>query len=1161
MSTEIQKYFVFVTLLVVLSVPTATFGQTLVQRTENFDVDPEWDAVGTVTEGLGDDNNFGYQPSPANAAGGASPGEMGGQVTRYQKAYYADHIGNLDPSVDAFSMRAVLPTRRNNASIGFFDADSSLIEPWKDFIGISWDGVGFRLRTFGERSGYGFFTAAEGVPFNYELTYDPALNGGNGQVFVRLNYETVNPFTFQTDVVDESLTYNVPNGLKDMAANFDHWGLMADYNGQGTTHDTTIYLDDVEYTALDIQPGDSTLDVSPLGVRDWADADQWVGGPPDQTAILGFHDRATSLMVTGSETVTGVKFNNDNAVVVGGPGTLVLDDASTVAIDVSDSDSNAATAITHQFQVHVDFKDPATITAAEGTVLEFNNLVTSNGNDISTAGSGTVNFNNVVDLDGGTLANSGLAVGSGIIEGNLAQTSTGTLSIQGGSSAGLTVTGHASLGGTLEVTLAEGYTPSVGDVVEILSAATVSGAFDAISLPEGTAWDVTGLDGGGSLSIVAVPEPAAWVLLGCAGFLTGWRRRGLLPVVLCCVAIFSLGAADRCEAAVRYENFNSDPGWEAVETVRPGVAGDANDYGFKNSDNTGDLRVGQTTGGGEAGGEMTREIKSYYADDIGEADPSTTILQMAGQMFFPGARPGNLMLGWFDKDEDWTQDADGLGGIPRHWIGLEFDGARPQLRSMGERSDYILPGNSAPVAAPFEYLVTMDPVGLDGDPDITGVINGHQFSWNGSRFSSSIVDSLNNFDRFGLLSPATGTFHDNRAYIDDVTYTDDSAPVLTSEWSTSGVGSYISPYNWDSKQVPMTTAHTARFGSAAGGPSSVGLNHDFKIRGIEFDGENNYSLSGSGKVTLDNRSILLPSIEVTCGSATHEIQLGIELLANTTVAVANGATLELDGNVNLGGNTVTSSGAGVLLFNNNTTSGAPGTVDNTARLGGGGTVNGTLNNNAGGVVAPGAGTGTLSIAENYSQSASATLDIEVGGTTADEFDLLAVSGTAALGGDLEISLADGFTPAGGDSFEVLAAGSISGAFANVASGSRLNVTDGSFQVSYGSGSAFSPGSVVLSAFQGATGGLTGDYNGNGQVDAADYTFWADNVGNTDTLLNDLIGGEIGAAHYQQWKENYGNMGTGSGAAAAVPEPTALVLVIMGLVVTVVRRGLAGCGPC
>jgi hypothetical protein len=69
--------------------------------------------------------------------------------------------------------------------------------------------------------------------------------------------------------------------------------------------------------------------------------------------------------------------------------------------------------------------------------------------------------------------------------------------------------------------------------------------------------------------------------------------------------------------------------------------------------------------------------------------------------------------------------------------------------------------------------------------------------------------------------------------------------------------------------------------------------------------------------------------------------------------------------------------------------------------------------------------------------------------------------------------------------------------------------------------------------------VPGDYNGNGVVDTADYAVWRDNVGGS-TLPNRVSGiaGPIGQLDYDAWKARFGNT-SGSGGAAAVPEPATI----------------------
>ena len=92
--------------------------------------------------------------------------------------------------------------------------------------------------------------------------------------------------------------------------------------------------------------------------------------------------------------------------------------------------------------------------------------------------------------------------------------------------------------------------------------------------------------------------------------------------------------------------------------------------------------------------------------------------------------------------------------------------------------------------------------------------------------------------------------------------------------------------------------------------------------------------------------------------------------------------------------------------------------------------------------------------------------------------------------------------------------------------------------------------------------IRGDYNQNGKVDAADYAVWRDNVGTTNVLPNDFVGGTIGAAQYSQWRSHFGESSlAGSGAMSSdvshaitvVPEPGAILLLIASAPALLIRR--------
>lgn len=88
--------------------------------------------------------------------------------------------------------------------------------------------------------------------------------------------------------------------------------------------------------------------------------------------------------------------------------------------------------------------------------------------------------------------------------------------------------------------------------------------------------------------------------------------------------------------------------------------------------------------------------------------------------------------------------------------------------------------------------------------------------------------------------------------------------------------------------------------------------------------------------------------------------------------------------------------------------------------------------------------------------------------------------------------------------------------------------------------------------------LTGDYNEDGRVDAADYTVWRDVEGEEVVLANRGPGitGPISADDYGVWVDNYGEFSLDAlepSSSTGVPEPTAAVVAWLGILGLAIRR--------
>jgi hypothetical protein len=130
-------------------------------------------------------------------------------------------------------------------------------------------------------------------------------------------------------------------------------------------------------------------------------------------------------------------------------------------------------------------------------------------------------------------------------------------------------------------------------------------------------------------------------------------------------------------------------------------------------------------------------------------------------------------------------------------------------------------------------------------------------------------------------------------------------------------------------------------------------------------------------------------------------------------------------------------------------------------LGGGGFVNAVVTNF--GTIDPGPAASALVFASNLVLESSSVLNFQVGGyTPASEYGDIVLSNGVNLAGSLAVTLINDFVPTPGSSFTVLTSGApITGTFANITSGSRIQTLDGAGSFVY----IQNANSIVLDNFQ------------------------------------------------------------------------------------------------
>lgn len=855
----------------------------------------------------------------------------------------------------------------------------------------------------------------------------------------------------------------------------------------------------------------------------WGTPINWAPGgvpgssPGRQTAIFGDTITSTQTIFTNSSrSLNEIQFNNANSYVISGPGSIDLKADTSGGAPILPTVQ--VTSGHHQIQVRVNLVDDATVTAAPGASLTFNNQIDLGGNTLTT--NGTININHSI-IGGGTIVGSGTlaALGAVDIAGNLE--STGTLLVDVGQSGAdyFHVLGDATLAGILDVVL-DGNTVPTGPLT-ILSA---GGSLDAsrLSLDASDA-DLFELStNGGNLMLnyvgVAVPEPAscglALITLVCMLWLRPSRsaaRNGLvIAALLCGVATVQFAAAatyDFENPPFTTGNLDGQNGFitPAYVLADPFFGGEVNGTVDVTATDplsgTQSVSYNQTivpTGAGASGASDVGKPFSVFAVEDGtdavditasfliNANSNSVGSGQAGFFLGQGGRSPIIML---------------LSGTGDILVGHE--GGLPDF------GDYVA-GDTYEFAIGVDldnqnYEVSSRNVTTGGTlTPLPGPLAGNRFAF----FGGGIGDDG---DGQTYTLDSTFLFRSGTAKVDNLNVVGDD--FVRAVWDANASGSWHANANWIPRMIPGVETpgrQIAVFGDLITSPQTVFTNSLVSVNGVEFDNDTSVVIGGPGAIELRANTIggtVNPTINVLGGN--HEFQTPVTITDNTTITVADGASLDFNNTVNLGGNTLTTSGA----------------VDLNVGLTGGGTI---ANSGSLGTA------GTTPIAANLNSSSKLVIDLGPNNT-----DFFNITGNATLSGLLDVVLEPGFTPVG--PFTVL---TVSG---------TLNAT--SLALDASDTSDFTLGvvgkSLVLTV--GGTGGVTGDYNGNGVVDAADYTLWRDNLGTNNPLQNDDIGGTIGQAHYAQWKSNFGATGGGGSLAAqsAVPEPTTLVFA--GLVAFV------GCG--
>jgi T5SS/PEP-CTERM-associated repeat protein len=326
----------------------------------------------------------------------------------------------------------------------------------------------------------------------------------------------------------------------------------------------------------------------------------------------------------------------------------------------------------------------------------------------------------------------------------------------------------------------------------------------------------------------------------------------------------------------------------------------------------------------------------------------------------------------------------------------------------------------------------------------------------------------------------------------------------------------------------------ATIGDAAGASGTVNLDGNVLINLTGSDPDNAELIIGrAGYGTLN----LLSASDVRALGAnnTGNAILGQETGSVGVVNVTNiGSAFAVSGTIQVG-----LAGQGLLTVTEGIVSANEVVVGPMGELRGNGLVIGDLLNS--GLISPDA-PGSLRVSGDFAQDLVGHLSIDLGSTVDLQYDRLEVTGSITLAGTLIVELISDFMPQAGDTFNILDWGT---SFINDGFALTLPMLDNGLIWDTSQLDVTGVLSVVESM------ALSGDYNGNGVVDAADYTVWRDTLGQMgdNQAADGDASGTIDVGDYDVWKLHFGQIaGSGSGSrvplaaasAPAVPEPATIL---------------------
>jgi T5SS/PEP-CTERM-associated repeat protein len=319
-------------------------------------------------------------------------------------------------------------------------------------------------------------------------------------------------------------------------------------------------------------------------------------------------------------------------------------------------------------------------------------------------------------------------------------------------------------------------------------------------------------------------------------------------------------------------------------------------------------------------------------------------------------------------------------------------------------------------------MIQSDIVGLGDQSGRLGtvVVDGAGSTWNAA---DTVVVGQSNKGAGKLTVSSGGAFNILRPLAN---FAIANRPDTKGELNVDGSGSRVTAWRFIAGVEGSATVRITHGGSLQTSSAAIASDSSGSGDVVVSDPGSQWTITRGPSLTV--AGMLRGSRPSRGGPATLTVANGGLVLVPEVIAVARLGNIILSGgavgvgtNANPAPNTLRVAADGLLI--------------------GAGRVLGQVIVAAGGQVRPGFSPGILQIEGSFTQEAGSTFYAEIGGPDPGTgYDQITATGAATLAGNLQIRLTNGFTPTVGQTFRIVTAGSVIGAFDSISEPSQAGIS-------------------------------------------------------------------------------------------------------------------------